>query len=118
MDTSLRWYGYVVHSGEGQNPKNMKNYYVYIMASKYHGTLYIGMTDDLLGRVYEHKSDIVECFTKRYGVHMLVHYEVCESKEGALWREKALKAWHRAWKIRLIEETNSEWKDLYDELVK
>jgi putative endonuclease len=92
----------------------MKNFYVYIMASKYNGTLYIGYTDDLLARVYAHKNNLVDGFTKRYGVHLLVHYEVCESKEGALWHEKALKVWHRAWKIRLIEETNPEWKDLYD----
>jgi putative endonuclease len=96
----------------------MKYYYVYIMASKYHGTLYIGYTDDLLSRVYAHKNDFVDGFTKRYGTHLLVHYEICESKEGALWREKALKVWHRAWKIRLIEETNPEWKDLYDELTR
>ena len=108
MYTSLRWYGCEFILTKGRMQRNMKNYYVYIMASKKNGTLYIGMTDDLLGRVYEHKNDIVECFTKRYRVHMLVHYEVCESKEGALWREKALKVWHRAWKIRLIEETNPE----------
>jgi putative endonuclease len=96
----------------------MKNYYVYIMASKYHGILYIGYTDNLLARVYTLKNDLVDGFTKRYRVHLLVHYEVCESKEGALWREKSLKVWHRAWKIRLIEETNPEWKDLCDELIK
>ena len=75
----------------------MKNYYVYIMASKCHGILYIGYTDNLLARVYTHKNDLVDGFTKRYSVHLLVHYEVCESKEGALWREKSLKVWHRAW---------------------
>ena len=96
----------------------MKNYYVYIMASKYHGTLYIGYTTDLLARVNAHKNDLVDGFTKRYGTHLLVHYEICESKEGALCREKSLKVWHRAWKIRLIEETNPEWKDLYDDLTK
>jgi putative endonuclease len=94
-----------------------RTYYVYILASCRNGTLYIGVTNDLMRRVYEHKNDLVEGFTKRYGVHMLVHYEVCESKEGALIREKQLKKWSRAWKIRLIEETNSGWKDLYEDLL-
>jgi putative endonuclease len=87
------------------------------MASKRNGTLYIGATNDLVRRVYEHKNDLVDGFTKKYGAHLLVHYEMSEGKEGALWREKNLKVWHRAWKIRLIEEKNPEWKDLYDELV-
>ncbi|MHB8105310.1 MAG: GIY-YIG nuclease family protein [Dehalococcoidales bacterium] len=92
----------------------MKLYYVYILASKRHGTLYIGVTNDLVRRVYEHKNDFVEGFTKKYNVHMLVYYEQCESIESAIQREKQLKAWHRAWKIRLIEEANPDWKDLYD----
>ncbi len=95
----------------------MKNYFVYILASKRNGTLYIGVTNDLLRRAYEHKNDLVEGFTKKYGVHMLVYYEQCDSAESAIQREKRLKFWHRKWKIRLIEETNPEWKDLYVELI-
>jgi putative endonuclease len=92
-------------------------YYVYIMASKRNGTLYIGVTNDLPRRVYEHKNDFVEGFTKRYGVHQLVYYEACEEKDGALWREKSLKSWHRSWKIRVIESANPEWRDLYAEIM-
>lgn len=87
------------------------------MANRRNGTLYIGVTNDLVRRVYEHKNDLVDGFTKKYGIHLLVYYEMGEEKDGALWREKDLKSWHRAWKIRLIEEKNPEWKDLYDELV-
>jgi putative endonuclease len=83
------------------------------LASKRHGTLYIGVTNDLIKRVYEHKNGFVEGFTKKYGVHMLVYYEQCESIESAIRREKQLKVWHRNWKIRLIEEANPDWKDLY-----
>ena len=91
-------------------------YYVYILASQHNGTLYIGVTNDLVRRVYEHKNDIVKGFTQNYGVHMLVHYEQCEDAYSALQREKQLKVWKRNWKIRLIEETNPEWKDLYPEI--
>jgi putative endonuclease len=94
----------------------MKSYYVYILASKRKGTLYIGVTDNLVRRVYEHKNGFVEGFTNKYGVHKLVYYEQCENIESAIQREKRLKFWHRDWKIRLIEETNPEWKDLYDEI--
>ncbi len=87
------------------------------MASRRNGTLYVGATNDLLRRVYEHKNDFVEGFTKRYAVHTLVYYETCGSKEGAFWREKQLKKWNRAWKIRLIEESNPRWRDKYDDLV-
>ena len=96
----------------------MEYYYVYIMASKRNGTLYIGVTNDLIRRIYEHKNDFVEGFTKKYGVHTLVYYEACDSRDGAIWREKSLKNWHRKWKLRLIEERNPEWKDLFDELTK
>lgn len=92
-------------------------YYVYIMASKRNGTLYIGVTSDLVKRVWEHKNDFVDGFTKRYGVHTLVYYEVCGGLDGALWREKNLKSWHRQWKIRLIESANPEWRDLHDEIL-
>lgn len=91
--------------------------FVYILASKKNGTLYIGVTNDLLRRVDEHKRDMNEGFTKRYHVHRLVYFEAGEDISGAIWREKCLKKWNRKWKIRLIEETNPEWRDLYDELL-
>ena len=92
-------------------------FYVYILASKRNGTLYIGMTNDLVRRVYEHKCDAVEGFTKKYAVHRLVWYEVADIASAAITREKQLKKWNRAWKIRLIEAMNPDWKDLYDEIV-
>jgi len=91
-------------------------YFVYIMASKRHGTLYIGMTSDLIKRVYEHKNDLVEGFTKRYGVHTLVYYEAGEDFDSVLQREKQLKSWNRDWKIQLIEKINPTWSDLSDKL--
>jgi putative endonuclease len=91
-------------------------YFVYILASGKNGTLYIGVTNDLMRRVFEHKSDAVEGFTKKYRVHDLVYFEVTESIEGAILREKQLKKWNRAWKIRLIEESNPSWKDLSEDL--
>jgi putative endonuclease len=98
-------------------------YYVYIMASRRNGTLYIGVTNNLIKRVYEHKHDLVEGFTKKYGVHRLVYYEQSEDVRSAIELEKRLKAWkrpprRRGWKLRLIEEMNPEWNDLYDELVR
>jgi putative endonuclease len=92
-------------------------YYVYILANKKNGTLYVGVTSDLIRRVFEHKSGFVEGFTKKYQVHNLMYYEVTESVESAIAREKQLKKWHRDWKIRLIEKENSDWKDLYFEIV-
>ena len=91
-------------------------YYVYILASKKHGTLYIGVTNDLMRRVYEHRNDLVEGFTKKYGVHRLVYYEQTEDSHSAILREKRIKKWKRQWKIRLIEERNPEWEDLYEEM--
>ncbi len=91
-------------------------YYVYILSSSRNGTLYIGVTNDLKRRVYEHRTDAVSGFSDKYGVHDLVYFESTESVEGAILREKQLKKWNRAWKIRLIEETNPVWKDLFDEL--
>jgi putative endonuclease len=92
-------------------------YYVYILANKKNGTLYVGVTSNLIKRVFEHKSDFVEGFTKKYQVHNLMYYEVTESVESAIAREKQIKKWHRDWKIRLIEKENPEWKDLYSEIV-
>jgi len=90
---------------------------VYILASSRNGTLYVGVTSDLVKRVWEHKNDFVEGFTKQYGVHALVWYEVHETMESAIAREKALKYWKRAWKLRLIEEMNPGWDDLYEKLI-
>ncbi len=96
----------------------MAKYFVYVLASKKNGTLYIGVTNDLVRRVYEHKEDFVEGFTKRYRVHMLVYYESCEDIDSAIAREKQLKKWNRAWKIELIEKDNPEWTDLYPDSIK
>jgi putative endonuclease len=94
----------------------MQHYYVYILASKRCGTLYIGVTSDLVKRVYEHKNKLVEGFTKRYDVHLLVYYEETSNVESAIAREKQLKKWNRQWKINLIEQTNPNWNDLYTDL--
>ena len=83
------------------------------MAGKRLGTLYIGVTSDLVARVYEHKNDLVDGFTKKHKVHTLVYYQQFEDIEAAILEEKRLKKWKRDWKIRLIEENNPEWKDLY-----
>jgi putative endonuclease len=88
---------------------------VYILASKRNGTLYIGMTSDLFMRIGLHKQDLIAGFTRRYGVHRLVYYETHDSMPEAIAREKRLKKWNRAWKIRLIESMNPEWNDLFDE---
>lgn len=95
----------------------MNQYYVYILASKRNGTLYTGVTNNLVKRCYEHKHDMVEGFTKRYQVHLLVYYEVHDDVTEAIRREKQIKKWNRSWKIRLIEEKNPEWRDLYDGIV-
>ena len=89
---------------------------VYILASGRNGTLYVGVTSNLPGRVWQHKEDVVPGFTKKHGVHILVWYELTESMEGAIKREKQLKKWNRAWKVRLIEERNPYWRDLAAEL--
>jgi len=94
----------------------MKTFFVYILASKTNGTLYIGLTSDLLKRVHEHKNDLADGFTKKYGVHRLVYYEPAGDFEAAVAREKQLKKWNRLWKIRLIEQDNPEWRDLYGDL--
>jgi putative endonuclease len=90
---------------------------VYILASKRNGTLYIGVTSDLAGRVWQHKNDLIEGFTKKYGVHTLVYFEMHADMAEAIRREKQLKKWNRAWKIELIEKENPEWRDLWPELV-
>ena len=95
----------------------MNSYFVYIMASRQNGTLYIGVTNNLVRRVNEHKNDLVEGFTKKYGVHRLVYYEQYQDITLAVQREKQMKKWNRQWKINRIQEQNPDWKDLYDAIV-
>jgi putative endonuclease len=94
----------------------MKNYFVYMMASHRNGTLYIGVTNDIVRRVYEHKNNLIKGFTEKYKVHHLVYVEETDDVGAALLREKQLKKWKRSWKLRLIESINPEWKDLYEGL--
>jgi putative endonuclease len=86
------------------------------LASSQNGTLYIGVTSELTKRIWEHKTDVVEGFTKKYRVHRLVYYELCADMFSALAREKRLKKWNWAWKLELIEEKNRDWQDLWDEI--
>ena len=95
----------------------MKQPCVYILASKRNGTLYIGVTSDLIRRVWRHKNDLAESFTKRYGIHKLVWHQNHETMESAITHEKRLKNWPRSWKIGLIEERNPEWNDLFGDLI-
>jgi len=90
---------------------------VYILASKRNGTLYVGVTSDLIKRVWEHKNNVVKGFTERYSAHQLVWYELHETMESAIRKEKMLKNWKRAWKLELIERSNPNWQDLYEEVV-
>lgn len=92
--------------------KTIHQYYVYILASKIRGTLYIGITNDLQRRVYEHKKELVKGFTQKYGVDKLMYFETFKSIDEAIKREKNLKKWKRDWKIKLIEEENKKWLDL------
>ena len=96
---------------------NTKFYFVYILASKRNGTLYIGVTSNLPKRVWEHKNKLVEGFTKKYSVHNLVYFEQTENAQSAFLREKQLKKWKREWKRELIEKDNPEWKDLYEKIL-
>lgn len=89
---------------------------VYVLANRRNATLYIGATSNLPGRIWQHKQNLIEGFTKRYGAHDLVWFELHDSMESAIGREKALKAWKRAWKIELIERSNPYWRDLYLEI--
>lgn len=90
---------------------------VYLLASKRNGTLYVGVTSDLIKRIWEHKEQITEGFTRRYSIDTLVWFERHETMESAISREKQIKKWRRAWKIRLIESMNPNWQDLYPGLV-
>jgi putative endonuclease len=119
----------ICHSGarlparqEGRNPEKMYNktlyhhYYVYILASERNGTLYVGMTNNLIKRVSEHKDGKIEGFTKKYKVNKLVYYEYFDYVNDAITREKRIKEWKREWKLKLIEKENPNWRDLYDDL--
>jgi putative endonuclease len=90
-----------------------RSYWVYILASRIGGALYIGVTNDLVRRVYEHRTNAVRGFTEKYDIHRLVYFEQFNDAENAIRREKRLKKWNRDWKIRLIEESNPNWDDLY-----
>jgi putative endonuclease len=94
----------------------MNHYYIYILASKRNGTLYIGVTNDLIKRVYDHRNDIIDGFTKKYRVHNLVYYEDTRDVNSAT-REKQMKKWKRQWKIELIKKMNPKWEDLYPGLL-
>ncbi|MBS0291556.1 MAG: GIY-YIG nuclease family protein [Proteobacteria bacterium] len=95
----------------------MKHPCVYILASRRNGTLYTGVTSNLIGRVWQHRSDLIDGFTQKYGVHTLVWFEPHENMEAAIGREKAIKRWRRAWKIDLIEACNPMWRDLYPDII-
>ena len=90
---------------------------VYILASQRNGTLYVGVTSALVKRVWEHKSDFVDGFSKQYGVHRLVWYELHATMESAITREKRIKGWKRDWKLEMIEKANPQWRDLYPEII-
>ena len=94
-----------------------KQFYVYILASKRNGTLYTGVTSNLIQRVWQHKHDVIQGFTRKYSVKTLVYYEVHENAESALTREKKIKRWRRSWKLDLIENSNPAWRDLYEDIL-
>ena len=96
----------------------MKNYYVYIVSSQKNGTLYVGVTNNLAKRVYEHKKNLISGFTEKYKVHNLVYFEKYNDIDEAILREKRIKRWKRNWKIKLIEKNNPEWEDIYHEIIK
>ena len=89
---------------------------VYILASSRNGTLYVGVTSDLIARAWQHKNSVADGFTNKYAVYYLVWYELHERMETAIAREKAIKKWNRTWKLKLIEKSNPEWKDLYNDI--
>mgnify|MGYP000399650663 CR=1 FL=1 len=95
----------------------MKVGYIYIVTNKKHGTLYIGVTSNLIQRIYQHKNKIFEGFTEKYNLDKLVYYELFDDMENAIKREKRLKFWQRKWKIDLIEKQNPTWQDLYDSIL-
>ena len=94
-----------------------KQVYIYILANKRNGTIYIGVTSDLPNRIWQHKNNLIEGFTKKYNVHKLVYFEQHESMNLAIEREKQIKKWNRKWKLELIEKQNSNWEDLYENII-
>jgi putative endonuclease len=102
---------------ESSNRPKMKQPCVYMLASGRNGTLYAGVTSDLIKRIWQHKENLVEGFTNKYGVHMLVWFEQHETMDSAIAREKAIKKWNRAWKLKTIESMNPVWRDLYTEIL-
>jgi putative endonuclease len=94
----------------------MNNYYVYILANKRNGTLYIGMTNNLKRRIFEHRSNLIDGFTKKYSIHKLVFFEIYQDVNTAITREKRIKEWKREWKLKLIEDFNPLWEDLFDKI--
>jgi putative endonuclease len=94
-----------------------RQYYIYILTNKKYGTFYTGVTNDLTRRVYEHKNDLIEGFTKKYQTHILVYFEITSSIQEAIRREKQIKAWKRDWKINVIERENPGWNDLFSSLL-
>jgi len=109
MDT-----GVTMDAGVTIREPKMKSYWVYILCSTKNGALYIGVTNNIVRRVWEHKQKLIEGYTKRKNTVKLVYLEECNDINAALWREKCLKNWNRAWKIRLIEEQNPNWIDFYE----
>ncbi len=93
-----------------------KIFYVYILANNRNGTIYVGVTSDLVKRIWQHKSGEIKGFTRKHNIKTLVYYEIHETAESAIHREKRLKEWQRKWKLELIEKVNSNWYDLYDEI--
>lgn len=120
LDTDSKMLNQVQHDGESKfsmTRNRMKKGFVYIMSNKQDGVLYIGVTSDIVKRVYEHKNDFVDGFTKQYNLKNLVYYEVYDEIEEAIKREKQLKNWHRDWKIELINKQNPKWEDLYESIL-
>jgi putative endonuclease len=95
----------------------MKQYYIYILTNQYHTVFYVGVTNNLIRRVYEHKNKLVKGFTAKYNINKLVYYEVFSDVRDAIYREKQIKSWSRKKKIEMIEKFNPEWKDLYEEII-
>jgi putative endonuclease len=95
----------------------MKQYYIYILTNQYHTVFYVGVTNNLIRRVYEHKNKLVKGFTVKYNINKLVYYEVFSDVRDAIYREKQIKSWSRKKKIEMIEKFNPEWKDLYEEII-
>jgi putative endonuclease len=102
---------------EEAEKKFIMSSFVYILANKRNGTLYTGVTSDLIKRIYQHKSNLVEGFSKKYGTHNLVYYEIYDEITDAVAREKCIKKWRRQWKLDLIERINPQWNDLYESIL-